>query len=243
MLRLHYPKLWPRHGRSFFGFCRFGVGGPVAGTITNLKVQKRRQDRVNVYLDGRYAFSVPEIEAARLRRGQYLSDADIAQLQHRDECSKAYNLALRYLTYRPRSQAEVQAYLHGKGFSEEMIAEVLVRLQEAGLLDDAALAQYWVENRMEFRPKGPIALRYELRQKGVADETIAEALEAVDPDEAAYRASQKQARRLASEDRSVFFRRLIAYLGRRGFDYETARTACERAWGDLQTESPPGHRR
>jgi regulatory protein len=219
------------------------MGGLVAGTITNLKAQKRRHDRVNVYLDGRYAFSVTEIEAARLRRGQHLSDADIAQLQHRDECSRAYNQALKYLTYRPRSQAEVETYLHGKGFSEEMIAEALVRLQEVGLLDDAAFAQYWVENRMEFRPKGPIALRYELRQKGVAEETIAEAIDAVDPDEAAYRASQKLVRRLASEDRQGFFRRLLAYLGRRGFDYETARTACERAWRDVQAESPPEPRR
>jgi regulatory protein len=205
----------------------------VAGTVTKLQVQKRRRDRVNVYLDGRYAFSLPEMEAVKLRRGQVLSDADIAQLRHRDELSKAYNLALGYLSYRPRSQAEVQTHLQRKGYHEALVAEVLARLQDAGLVDDVEFAQYWVENRMQFRPKGPVALRYELRQKGVAEEPIAEALEAVDPDEAAYRAAQRQARRLASEDRQVFFRRLVAYLGRRGFTYETARGACERAWREI----------
>jgi hypothetical protein len=136
----------------------------VAGTVTKLQVQKRRRDRVNVYLDGRYAFSLPEMEAVKLRRGQVLSDADIAQLRHRDELSKAYNLALGYLSYRPRSQAEVQTHLQRKGYHEALVAEVLARLQDAGLVDDVEFAQYWVENRMQFRPKGPVALRYELRQ-------------------------------------------------------------------------------
>jgi regulatory protein len=209
----------------------------VAGTITNLKVQKRRSDRVNVYLDGRYAFSLPRMEAMRLKRGQYLSDAEIAELEQRNEFSKAYNLALNYLSYRPRSEAEVVAHLGRKGFSDELVADVRSRLHKAGLLDDAAFAQFWVENRLQFRPKGPMALRYELRQKGVAEETIARALEDVDPEEAAYQAAQKQARRLASEDRDVFFRRLLAYLSRRGFTYETARTACERAWSEIQAGS------
>jgi regulatory protein len=208
----------------------------MAGTITALTVQKKNRDRVNVYLDGRFAFGLAAIEAARLRRGQTLSDDEIAALQNRDEVQKAHESALRYLDYRPRSTDEIRRHLmKGKDVAPEVMDEVIERLTSVGLLDDRAFARYWLENRSDFSPRGERALRLELRQKGVPGDIIAEVLsEGHNEDEAAYRAAMAQARKVHTTDPVEFRRKMEAHLARRGFSYDTAREAVARAWSELQ---------
>jgi regulatory protein len=208
----------------------------MAGTITALKVQKRNPRRVNVYLDGRYAFGLAAIEAARLRRGQVLSDEDIEKLKERDSFEKTYDRALRFLSYRPRSEAEVRRYLQGKAVSPAIEEEVIERLTRAKLLDDLAFARYWVESRESFNPRGLRMLRYELRQKGLSEKTIAQALTDLDEEEGAYRVALRRGRRLAHLDQVSFRQKLGAYLLRRGFPYEVVNLAVARAWQELGAE-------
>jgi len=207
----------------------------VAGTITALTIQQKNKDRVNVYLDGRFAFGLAAIEAARLRRGQTLSDDEIAALQNRDEAQKAHESALRYLDYRPRSVDEIRRHLKGKDIAPEVTDEVVERLTSVGLLDDRAFARYWLENRSDFSPRGERALRLELRQKGVPGDIIAEVLsEGHNEDEAAYRAAMAQVRKVRTTDPVEFRRKMEAHLARRGFSYDIAREAVARAWSELQ---------
>jgi len=207
----------------------------MAGTITALTIQQKNKDRVNVYLDGRFAFGLAAIEAARLRRGQTLSDDEIAALQNRDEAQKAHESALRYLDYRPRSVDEIRRHLKGKDIAPEVTDEVVERLTSVGLLDDRAFARYWLENRSDFSPRGERALRLELRQKGVPGDIIAEVLsEGHNEDEAAYRAAMAQVRKVRTTDPVEFRRKMEAHLARRGFSYDIAREAVARAWSELQ---------
>jgi regulatory protein len=207
----------------------------MSGTITALEAQKKNKERVNVYLDGRFAFGLAALEAVKLRRGQALSDEDIARLMARDEAHQAHEAALRYLDYRPRSVAETRRHLKNKKIAPGIIDEVIERLSSVGLLDDQAFARYWLENRNAFRPRGERALRMELRQKGIAGEALDQALgEGHAEDDAAYRAALAQARKVHTSDPSEFRRKLQAHLARRGFSYETARTATLRVWNELQ---------
>ena len=202
----------------------------MAGTITALKAQTKNKGRVNVYLDGTFAFGLADVIAAPLRVGQRLSDDDIAALRQRDAQERAYDQALRFLSYRPRSIEETRRYLADKDVPPDVIATTLARLARAGLLDDEAFARFWVENRESFRPRSAMALRMELRRKGVGDEAIATALAAVDEKEAAYQAALARAVRLRGADRTTFYRRLGGFLQRRGFGYETARETVDRLW-------------
>jgi len=208
----------------------------MAGKITALKYQKKNPDRVSVYLDGRFAFGLPAIVAAGLRIGQELSDAEAEALQVEGDEEKAYNRALDYLSYRPRSRREIDLYLQKRDVPEGQIEAILDRLERAGLLDDEAFAHFWVENRERFRPRGLRALRYELWNKGVSDEIIDLALESVDAQESAYRSAAKKARQLGDEDERTFYRKMIAYLSRRGFAYEVAREVTNRYWNELAGE-------
>ncbi len=204
----------------------------LAGKITALRAQTRRQGRVNVYLDGAFAFALPDIVAATLRIGQALSDDDIARLCRRDAEERAYDRALHFLSYRPRSIEEVSRYLVGKQVAEDLVAETIERLLGAGLLDDHAFARFWVENRASFRPRGGAALRYELRRKGVSGEAIEAALAGLDEQEAAYLAAEPRAARYRAAGREAFCRKLGDYLRRRGFSYATVRETVERLCED-----------
>jgi regulatory protein len=205
----------------------------MAGRITALEYQKKNRDRMSVYLDGRFAFGVPAIVAAQLKQGQFLSDAEIASIQEKGDVETAYHKALDYLSYRPRSRAEVATYLEKRGLPEEQIDAVAERLERAGLLDDVNFARFWVENRERFRPKGLRALRYELRLKGISHEIIEQALAPVDVSASAYRSASKKARQVQHLDEREFRRKLVEYLARRGFDYDVAREAAERHWTEM----------
>jgi regulatory protein len=212
----------------------------MAGKISALVFQKRNKERVNVYLDGRYAFSLSAIEAARLHNGQYLSDAEIEALQQKGELQKGYDRALRFLAFRPRSRAEVENYLKKKKVTPAHVAEILERLTAGGLLDDREFARFWIENRERFKPRGRRALQYELRQKGLGETTIQEALEEalLSEEDSAYRAAQGRARTLSTLDYVEFKRKLWAYLARRGFSYEVIKQAIERLWDETNKHRP-----
>lgn len=195
----------------------------MTGRITALEPQKRSRDRVNVYLDGAFAFGLASFVAANLSVGKQLTDEAIAELKAADGLERAHSRALDYLSYRPRSEAEVREYLLDKAsptgdpFSEDVIEEVLGRLTRAGLVDDAEFAQYWCENRARFRPRGKRMLRYELRQKGVSSYDIDAALDAYDEATAIQKLAREQARRLAHLPPDTARRRLYGRLTRRGF--------------------------
>ena len=202
--------------------------------ITALKPQRRGPQRVNVYLDGKYAFALDATLAAPLEVGQTLSPNDEAVLHQRDAGEVAYTKVLGFLSYRPRSSAEVATYLKKRQVPAETIDTVIDRLQRAGLLDDDAFARYWVENREQFRPRGARALRSELRRKGVPPTAVEKALEGIDEAESAYRAAGSRVRRLSHLDYQAFRRRLGGFLQRRGFAYDVVRETVERLWHEWQ---------
>ena len=208
----------------------------MSGTMTRLQFQQKTADRVNVYLDGQFAFGLPALDAARLRVGQHLTDADIDTLHGVDQTQKAYDRAVRFLSYRPRSIAEVRRYLAQEIDDEATVETVLGKLIEQGYLNDAEFARFWVENRTQFRPKGPRALRQELRQRGLDNAEIDGALAQVDAAESAYVAAHGRATRfaaLATGDPAAFRRKLGDFLARRGYDYDVIRDVVARLAGEF----------
>ena len=202
--------------------------------ITALKAQKRNSQRINVYLDDEFAFGLSRYAAAWLQVGQELSPEKIEELQDVDAQEVAYQRALNYISYRPRAEAEVRKNLEKHDITEEVADEVVERLRRSGLVDDTKFAQTWVENRSAFRPRGKRALTAELRQKGIGDEAIEEALDALNEDNLAYQAALKQTRKYGSLEWQDFRRKMSAFLARRGFGYEVVKPVVERVWSEKQ---------
>lgn len=212
----------------------FNIGVPgMSGRITALKAQKRNPERVNVYLDGEFAFGLSRFTAAWLQIGQELSDEKIGRLQAQDAFETAYQQALRLLKDRPRSSNDIRRRLEKKAVSPLMIEQVLERLQHNGLVDDPRFAQDWIENRNEFRPRSRRVLALELRQRGLDDQVIEQALQGLDEEALALRAARKRASRLEGLGNLEFRHRLSGFLGRRGFSYEIIRMVVDQVWQEM----------
>lgn len=213
----------------------------MAGVITAIEMQQKRKDRVNVYLDNAYAFSLNTIVAERagLSIGSVVNDQDIQRLIGDDSYQKAFDSALNFLSYRPRSEKEVRLNLSKKRIDPDMIDKVISRLCDLKLLDDRAFAQYWQENRRRCNPRGPRAIKAELRSRGVETEVIDEAIENnLDQESDAYAAAQRKMRSLRGLDYRVFRQRLGSYLLRRGFAYDAVAAVSKRIWQEIGEEQP-----
>jgi len=209
--------------------------------ITAIRAKRGRGKRVSIFLDGKLAFSLSAELAAReaLEVGQELSADEIEALARQDHLERCLNAANRYLSYRPRSEAELRERLKRRGFDGQEIEAVVSRLKQQGLVDDVAFAQFWRDNRDSFRPRSQWLLRRELRQKGVAAETIEEVVSGTSDDESAYRAARGKARQLSTADYEGFRRRLGGFLQRRGFDYGVTNRTVRRVWEEMGNDSPP----
>jgi regulatory protein len=201
--------------------------------ITAIEVQKKDPKRVNIYLDGEFAFGLARITAAWLQTGQTLDEEKIAKLQAEDSRERALQQALLFLSYRARSEAEIRQNLRKHEYPEAVIEEILERLRQDGFADDRQFARAWVENRNTFRPRGRRALAMELRQKGIDDETIQSTLEGVDEETLAYEAGLRKASRLRILEWNDFRKKLGDFLSRRGFSYPIIASTVSRLWDEI----------
>lgn len=207
-------------------------------TITAIKVQKRNKHRVNVYVNGEFAFGSSRVVAAWLQVGQKLTGEKISQLRSDDGDEVAYQHALKIIAYRDRSVAEVRQHLRKKKIPGENIDNAIYRLNKNGLLDDNRFSLMWVENRNEFRPRSHRMLALELRKKGIGDDIIAQVLENTTADEElAYNAAQKQIRRYRTLEWQDFRRKLGSFLARRGFSYGTVNLTVRQIWSEHRSDN------
>jgi regulatory protein len=209
---------------------------PTSGAVTAIKGQQRNPERVNIFLDGEFAFAIMREDAVLqgLRIGRELTVDEVGEFRARDTVSKAIESALRLLTVRPRTEKELRDRLRQKAYEPTAIDAAIERINDWGYLDDASFARLWVANRTEHRPRGKRLLVQELRQKGVDRETISETIDEAEIDEvaAAIAVAENSARKMSSVDPEVARRRLMGQLARRGFDYGTIKIALAQVLGE-----------
>lgn len=186
--------------------------------ITSLKAQKRNPQRVNVFLDGEYAFGLTRYVAAWLQTGQELDNDRIAQLLAEDEVETAHQQAIRFINYRPRTEYETQKKLSELGYSDDVILIIIERLKNVGLIDDNNYASSWITDRIMNHPTSPRFMSFELRRRGVDQEIIDSALADIDETQLAFKLSKKKIRTLKFNDPIYIKNKLYSYLYRQGFD-------------------------
>ena len=200
--------------------------------ITTLRVGRGRKKRVNVSLDGRFAFSLEAEVAIKegLQVGQELFPSQIEALARSDHYHRCLNAAAHYLSYRPRSESELRKRLQQRGFDIDSVDAVIAKLKEQGLVDDIAFAQFWKDNRESFSPRSQWLTKLELRRKGIDGDIIDQVVETINDSDSAYRAALSKARSLSLSDYPSFRHRLAGYLKQRGFSYEVINHTVEQVW-------------
>jgi regulatory protein len=195
--------------------------------ITAIAVQQKNTDRYSIFVDEEYAFSLSSLELleSKLKKDQELSSEEIKKFKELSEIGKFYGRTLDLIARRPRSTQEIRTYLKGKKLSTEDIEQIIIKLESRGYLNDVDFARRWVESRNQVKPTSKRILAQELKQKGVASETIDDVTSEGQVDDlgALKRVIETKQKQSRYQDKS----KLMQYLARKGFNYSDIKKVLE----------------
>jgi regulatory protein len=201
------------------------VHNPQSGLITKIERQQKNKKRYSIYINEEYSFSVHEdvLISHSISKGDEIDGNGLKQILKEEEKKKCERLGLHYLSYRPRTVAEMVRHLKAKEYDEDTIDDLTQEWIKLGYLDDLAFAKQWVEERVRYKKKGRLLLREELKQKGVSTKIVHEVLDHVDQEEeykACLELAQKKIKTLKNLVDQKEKYKLYSYLQRRGFTFE-----------------------
>lgn len=147
--------------------------------IKNIISESKKQKEYTIIIDengeeSSFPVSVDTFVRFTLYKGMEISREDIEKIIFEDQIQQAYNTALRYLSYRKRSEKEIRQQLQDKDFSTYIITETIQRLRENRYVDDEDFAESYVLTAIKTSDKGIQLIRRELENKGIAKEIIEE---------------------------------------------------------------------
>lgn len=192
-------------------------------TITKITTQKKRKQRYNIFIDGKYAFAVDEnvLVEYKLAKGLKLEASEIIKLLDAESLQASYVTAIHYLSFRQRSRTEIERHLLKKEIDPDHIEIVLNRLDKESLLNDLEFAKSFVQERMRQKKKGPRIVISELFERGISKENIDEAIQLMtfnDQYDIALESAEKRARKPKKESVQKQKEQIRTVLMRNGFD-------------------------
>ena len=197
--------------------------------ITQIETQKRNPKRRSVFIDGKFAFGLDEevLYKSGLKKGESLTGQQIKRITKEERKKEAKDVALRFLSFRRRTEKQVQEKLQKKGFDEKTIKAAIDKLKEFDLINDLEFATAWVKDRLAFKPRGRKLLKQELWKKGIRKDIIEQVTEELcqDEDKSALELLEKIKKRYKDLEPKVAKRRMFSFLLRRGFSYEATQKA------------------
>ena len=187
--------------------------------ITAIKQQVKNPERVSVFVEGKYSFSLSldELLAERLKQGQEVDELGIKRLKKISADGKLRMRALAWITSRPHSTREFTDYLRRKKVEPEQVESLIVDFTGRGYLDDEYFAKWFAEGRRN-KSKSTRAITAELRSKGISPVTIQNIVSEDEKslDKAALKVIlNKLSKRPRYQDQE----KLVRYLLSKGFNY------------------------
>lgn len=198
--------------------------------ITKISVQQKKSDRYNIFLDEKYAFSVDEdvLIKHQLKKGMELDEFSLSEIGYQDEIRKAYNMAIQYLSRRMRSEKEIRTYLSEKEMDEVIIQEVIHKLNEYSFVNEEEFALAYVRTQLNTSDKGKLIVKQELKEKGISEKLIEQALQEYPDEEELSKAitlCEKFVSKNNKDSTRVMQQKLEQQLLRKGFSYQTIQAA------------------
>ena len=209
--------------------------------IVSITESGKRKKAVTLLTDGEKEVKVDGafITDHSLREGMEVTDALWNTWLSEWRRRKAMDAGLRYLGYRSRSRAQMEEYLGGKDFPTETVAEVVETLSGYGYLDDGRYAKEYLESKLRDRPMGRMRIKMALKERGIGDDIIEEALSGYGEEAElanAVACLEKQVSLRKGKSPEIRRKQCYAALARRGFNWET----IQRAWNTVVSEEEDG---
>jgi len=200
--------------------------------ITKIERCRRERSRYDVYIDEKPALRISDTLLVKwgIFAGMELDETTFEEFASAEKRESAYQQALNFLSYRPRSSREVLDKLAGKRFDRDVAVQVVDLLKDQHYLNDVEFARMFVRDRLKGKPMGRSLLRKKLMEKGISfqlsDRVLKEYVTDEDEEAAAKallaRKLRASATRFSKMDSLTRQRRLTEYLLQRGFSFEIA---------------------
>lgn len=206
--------------------------------ITKITVQKKNKSRFNVFIDRgngeEFGFAIHEEVYIKsgIRKGMELTNEEMEEMKLEDQFQKGLSQAMNFLSYRMRSAEEIRAYLLKKEIEPSTIKAIIQRLEENGYVNDLEFAKMFIRSKITTTKKGPLALKQELKKKGVSDSLIEQAIETYSVEEQVEEATKlatkkaKQDKKLSENARK---QKVAQFLQQKGFPWGVVEQAIENA--------------
>lgn len=211
--------------------------------VTALEYQKKDPDRVNIFVDGEYAFGmyVNDVVGESIFVGKEISEDEILHILRKDITSRLYNRCLDILTGTLKTEKQIRDHINKvyrqrasdwdtrSVMSDDITAvadEIIDRLNGLGLIDDSKFAKAYISSYYLSKPVSLYELKGKLLSKGIAKEIIDDAFYDMELDELemlkyALQKKSKNDRIKKGDDK------LIQYLSRKGFSWDLISTMIE----------------
>ena len=193
--------------------------------ITKIEVGKRNKERVNIYIDNEYAFSISAelVYKENIKVKDEINVERLKKLADEDNYIKCKNSALKIIERTYKSEKELRDKLVLKGYDDHIIKLTINFLREYNLLNDTNYAKMYVKDRS--RNQGKNKIKYKLIQKGIDENIIEEELNKIDKDEikeVAYEMALKKYRVLSKRENDNYklTQKLYRFLMGKGYDYD-----------------------
>jgi regulatory protein len=217
----------------------------VMPAVTRISEQKRRPNRRNIYLDGKFAFgcNLNVVAKFRLREGMNLSPEQVTAIQQGEVRQECFDAAMKLLQRRMHSRVELQRKLMRKEYGDAIVNAVLDDLARLGYVDDERFARTKALSAAQHKQHGRRRAFMELIKSGVkgtvAGRAVEDVYDATDTLAIARQLAQKRAPSLRKLDPLVARRRLVGMLQRRGFNYDDIRPVIDEVLG-YSDDAPTG---
>jgi len=198
--------------------------------VTSIEQQKKNTERYNVFIDGEFAFGLimEDILFFKIKEGNEISQEKCDYIIDTVLYIKAQNRAINYLGYKMRTEKEIRDKLLEKEYDDVIIGRVIEFLKKYNYVDDLKYARSYIKEVQNLKPKGSYVIKQKLREKGVSDMVISEALEDSDLDE--EEGAERLLCKKLGERRVVSFKekkKLHDFLLRSGYSYAIIKKTFE----------------
>lgn len=191
--------------------------------ITDI-VPQNKYDRVNIYIDGKFAFGLSEELRYKLNLNvdKLVSQDFIDDVIKGEEKNKVINSALNLLSYRQRSIKEMYTRLIQKGYDEEYVINAIEYCKERNYLDDKMYAESFIRDKTNLNGYGSIRIRFDLLSKGISKDIVDEVLNIDFAEEysRAHELAQKRIKSYRNDEKNAIYQKLGGFLQRKGYSYD-----------------------
>lgn len=194
--------------------------------ITKIEQQKKRHTRYSIFLNEEFAFGIDKeiLLKCSLQEGMELDEKDLKKVIQAEEQNKANNYALKFLSYRARSEKEIVDRMNQK-YEENIIKETIQFLKMHNYIDDYQFGVQLAKDKQNFKKAGKNLLKQELYKKGLKRDTIEEIIDKMVDNEEEYiraleLATKKANIKYKNDDKNVKYRKLSSFLARKGYSFD-----------------------